>query len=64
MKYKVIKLQFMNEYFYHIIVDKENNEYISFPAEIGNPNYDEFLINSNLIHDNITILTRDTWIEV
>jgi len=42
-------------------VDDEN--FVQFPAEVGNPNYDEFLVQVDLTDEEVKALPTDEWIE-
>lgn len=40
-------------------VEEEN--FVSFPAAVGNPNYDQFLEQAKLTDKQVKALTPDTW---
>lgn len=44
-------------------ITKSNNEenFTSFPAEVGNSNYDAFLVDTNLTDKKVKALTPDKW---
>lgn len=45
------------------ITVKNDNGAVGFPAEIGNSNYDQFLINVDLTDEEVHALPADEWIE-
>lgn len=46
----------------HICIKRNDESFISFPAEIGNPNYDQFLIQVDLTDEEVHALPVDEWI--
>lgn len=44
-----------------VTIDDEN--FLNFPAEVGNPNYDQFLDTVNLTDEEVHALPTDEWIE-
>jgi hypothetical protein len=61
MKYLIIKYESFDEDFWSIITTSDDEVFTSFPAEIGNPNYDAFLIQAQLTDEEVHKLTPDTW---
>ena len=61
MKYLIIKYESFNEDFWSIITTSDDEVFTSFPAEVGNPNYDAFLIQAQLTDEELHELTPDTW---
>lgn len=63
MKYMIIKSNFMEQDITNILVTNDEDNFISFPAEIGNPNYDQFLVQVDLTDDEVHALPLNEWIE-
>lgn len=63
MKYMLIKSKIMEQEFYNISTTVDDENFTSFPAEIGNPNYDAFLIQVDLTDKEVKALPTDEWIE-
>ncbi len=61
MKYELVKIETYNGIFYSIMTTKDNISFVSYPAEIGNPNYDAFLVQANLTDKQVHALTPDVW---
>jgi hypothetical protein len=47
--------------FYSIILTADESTFTSFPAVIGNPNYDKFLVDAELTDKKVKELTTDKW---
>ena len=63
MKYMIIKSNFMEQDITNILVTNDEDNFISFPAEIGNPNYDQFLVRVELSDEEVHALPLNEWIE-
>ena len=37
------------------------SDFVCFPAVVGNPNYDQFLVDAQLTDSEVQALTPDTW---
>ena len=48
----------------NILVTNDDDNFISFPAEIGNPNYDQFLEQTGLTDTEVHELEPDVWYEM
>jgi ABC-type oligopeptide transport system substrate-binding subunit len=61
--YKIIKQEFVTGYNPVIIVltTFDNENFTSFPAEVGNPNYDAFLEQAQLTDKQVHSLKPDVW---
>ena len=44
-----------------VIVDRGNDEFTSFPAAVGNPNYDAFLESQGLTDAEVQAMEPDIW---
>jgi hypothetical protein len=64
MKYKTVISDVMNVEKTHIVIDFLDNTFQSFPAEVGNPNYDKFLEANELTDKQVHALKTDVWYEV
>jgi hypothetical protein len=42
----------------------DDEMFTNFPAEIGNPNYDQFLIDTGLTDKQVHALTPDVWYDL
>lgn len=59
-KYFITKIENI-DFSYIGITISDNESAINFPAEIGNPNYDQFLIDADLTDKKVQALTPDKW---
>ena len=64
MKYKLLKELFMGNEYFSVVVTNDEVNFTSFPAEIGNPNYDQFLLQVELSDKEVKALPTDEWFEV
>jgi hypothetical protein len=64
MKYKTVISDVMNVEKTHIVIDFLDNTFQSFPAEVGNPNYDQFLEANKLTDKQVYALKNDVWYEL
>lgn len=60
MKYMLNKIDSSVGEFVSIVIDSGEG-FTSFPAEVGNPNYDAFLEQAKLTDKQVQALTPDTW---
>ena len=44
-----------------ITTTTDDVNFVSFPAEVGNPNYDAFLVQAELTDKQVHALTPDVW---
>jgi hypothetical protein len=63
MKYMLFLEQVFELTFYSITI-KDGEVFTSFPAEIGNPNYDAFLKRAKLTDKKVKALTPQEWIDL
>jgi hypothetical protein len=61
MKYMITVLEFMGSENYNITTTPDDVVFTSFPAEIGNPNYDAFLAQAELTDKQVHALKPDVW---
>ena len=61
MKYMMTVLEFMGSENYNITTTSDDENFTSFPAEVGNPNYDKFLEQAELTDKEVHALTPDVW---
>ena len=45
----------------NVNIDRGNDEFTSFPAEIGNPVYDSFLESQSLTDAEVQAMTPEPW---
>lgn len=45
----------------NVIVTSDDINFVSFPAVVGNPNYDQFLVQAELTDKQVHALTPDVW---
>lgn len=43
MKYQEIEIEYMGTITKHIIIERDDGSFVSFPADESNPNYQQFL---------------------
>lgn len=63
MKYLTVKYASFDKNFWSVIIAEDNEVFTSFPAEVGNPNYDDFLEQAQLTDKQVHALTPDRWYE-
>lgn len=61
MKYMMTVIEFMGSENYNITTTVDEVSFTSFPAEIGNPNYDTFLEQAQLTDKQVHALKPDVW---
>ena len=61
MKYMTIKYLSFDKDFWNVVTTKDEESFISFPAEIDNPNYDQFLVDAKLTDKQVKTLEPDVW---
>ena len=61
MKYSTIKYTSFDKDFWNVVTTEDEESFISFPAEIGNPNYDQFLVAAQLTDEEVKKLETDVW---
>jgi hypothetical protein len=61
MKYMMTVNDFTEYKNYNITTTIDDETFTSFPAVIGNPNYDSFLIRAELTDKQVHALTPDVW---
>lgn len=63
MKYMITVFDSHGESFTNVITTTDDVAFISFPAEVDNPNYDPFLVDAKLTDEEVHALEPDTWYE-
>lgn len=61
MKYMYNSIELPSAVIGNITTTSDDENFTSFPAEIGNPNYDQFLIQAKLTDKKVKALTPDKW---
>lgn len=46
---------------FNITTTSDDKNFVSFPAVVGNPNYDAFLVKAELTDTQVKALKPDTW---
>jgi hypothetical protein len=64
MKYQVFEIIIIEVVSRYVTALISKNNAISFPAVIGNPNYDQFLLQVELSDEEVKALPTDEWFEV
>ena len=64
MKYSIMTYTSFDENFWNVITTTDDEVFTSFPAEMGNPNYDAFLTQVDLTDEEVRALPVDEWFEV
>lgn len=63
MKYMITVFDSMGGENTNVTITSNDVDFISFPAVVGNPNYDQFLIQVGLTDEEVHELPVDEWIE-
>jgi hypothetical protein len=61
MRYNVHIFDYLGEKKYNVTTTSDNDSFVGFPAEVGNPNYDQFLVDAKLTDKQIKALKPDVW---
>jgi hypothetical protein len=61
MKYEILKHEMFGKITTHVMAQQSNEVCLSFPAEVGNPNYDAFLEQAQLTDKQVHSLKPDVW---
>ena len=61
MKYLFTVIELSENKLYNITTTTDDENFTSFPAVVGNPNYDAFLVQANLTDKKVQALTPDKW---
>jgi len=63
MLYKKLVIEYFDVFKEYILIDLDNDSFESFTAEIGNPNYDDFLTQAELTDKQVHALKPDVWFD-
>lgn len=61
MRYKIIEQELREETLTSLIISSGDESFVSFPAVVGNPNYDQFLTQTGLTDAEVHELEPDVW---
>jgi hypothetical protein len=61
MKYMITKFESFGVEVTNVHTTLDNVMFTSYPAEIGNPNYDKFLVDAKLTDKQVKALKPDVW---
>ena len=61
MKYIINVFESFDVKSFNVTTTLDEIVFTSFPAEIGNPNYDQFLVDAKLTDKKVKALTPDKW---
>ena len=61
MKYMITVFDSHGESFTNVTTTGDGAAFTSFPAEVGNPNYDAFLVQAQLTDKQVHALTPEVW---
>jgi hypothetical protein len=64
MKYQIIEYKSIDRVLKNVNTTVDDESFTQFPAEIGNPNYDQFLLQVELSDEEVKALPTDEWFEV
>lgn len=64
MKYMMTIIETFGSQNYNVTTTPDDEVFTSFPAEIGNPNYDQFLLQVELSDEEVKALPTNEWFEV
>lgn len=61
MRYRIIATEISGQALRSVNIDRGNDEFTSFPAEVGNPVYDSFLESQSLTDAEVQAMEPDIW---
>ena len=61
MRFHVIDVEGLAGLQRHVIIDRGNDEFTTFPAVVGNPSYDSFLESQSLTDAEMQAMEPDVW---
>lgn len=61
MRYEVLVAESMSGPVRHVMVETSPDQFVSFPAEVGNPNYDSFLESQSFTDAEVKAMEPDVW---
>jgi hypothetical protein len=61
MSYQVLAIERRGTTSRHINIDRGDDGFLSFPAEVGNPNYESFLASQSLTDAEVQAMEPDVW---
>jgi uncharacterized HAD superfamily protein len=61
MKYMITKFKSFNIDIYGVTTTSDDINFLGFPVEVGNPNYDAFLTQAELTDEQVHELKPDVW---
>jgi len=61
MRYEIVEVSTVAGLTRSVIVDRGRDEFTSFPAVVGNPNYDSFLESQGLTDAEVQAMEPDEW---
>jgi hypothetical protein len=61
MKYLITKIDVPDFSFTSVTIKNSDSNATNFPAEISNPNYDQFLVDAKLTDKQVKALKLDVW---
>jgi len=61
MKYMITVFDLRGVTYTDVTTTLDDENFTSFPATVGNPNYDQFLVQAELTDKQVHALTPDVW---
>ena len=61
MKYMISKFESFGTESVNVTTTSDDESFTSFPAVVGNPNYDAFLVQAELTDKQVRALTPNVW---
>ena len=61
MRFKKVNYTINDIDYSNVKIPINDTELLDIPAEVGNPNYDNFLLQANLTDEEIKLLEPDIW---
>jgi hypothetical protein len=63
MKYMTTVFDSHGESFTNVTTTGDDVDFVSFPATVNNPNYDQFLVSAKLTDKKVKALEPDVWFD-
>ena len=61
MKYQILEYKSIDRVLKNVNTTVDDESFTQFPTEVGNPNYDQFLVDAKLTDKQVKALKPDVW---